>query len=129
MTKKKAQKKTKPEVITVTTKACFLKISPRKLRLVVEAVKELSPAQAVLRLGIWNKKGARLMLKALKTVIADAENNFGLDKESLRFKKILVNEGPRLKRIDRFHGARFASGLRQRRMAHLEISVVGTKEK
>ncbi len=118
----------KKKTVLVTTEVKFLRISPRKLRLIAEAVKDLSPLKAVSRLALVNKKGARLLLKAVKTVIADAENNFGLKKEDLQFKEILVNEGPRLKRVDRFHGARFNSGLIQRRMSHLKITVLGRKE-
>ena len=103
--KKKIKKQ--PELIEVKTEAKYLPISPRKLRLVAEAVKRLEPEEALRKLAFLNKKGARFLIKAIKTALADAENNFGLAKDSLRFKEILVNEGPRLKRRDKSHGARF----------------------
>lgn len=108
----------------------FIPISPRKLRLVVNMIKEegYTPTQALKILPLVNKRGARFVFKALKSVIANAQNVFGLDPQSLRFEEIVVNEGPRLKRRDRFHGARFNPGIIQRRRSHLRIVVKGEKE-
>lgn len=127
MKEKKApiKKKKKPELIEVKTEAKYLPISPRKLRLIVGAVKQLEPEEALRRLAFLNKKGARFLIKAIKTVLADAKNNFGLAEKNLRFGEILVNEGPRLKRRDKSHGARFASGLIQKRRSHLIVKIIG----
>ncbi len=122
---KTKKEKKKGELVEVKTEAKYLPISPRKLRLVVEAVKGLEPEEALRKLAFLNKKGARFLTKAIKTALADAENNFGLVKESLRFKEILVNEGPRLKRRDKSHGARFHFGLIQKRRSHLVVKLVG----
>lgn len=124
--KKKDVKKVK--IVLVKTEAKFLRISSRKLRLVAGAVKQFSPQKAIDQLSVWNKKGARLLLKVIQTAVADAENNFGLKKESLRLKNILVNEGPSLKRQDRSHGARFKSGIRKKKSSHLRVIIVGAKE-
>ncbi len=126
--KKVKTKKKKEKLVVVTTKVKYLHISPRKLRLVANAVKVLTPKEALSRLKVWNKKGAPLLRKAIKTVLADAENNFNLNKEELKFKEIIVSEGPRLKRMDQSHGARFAQGLKQKRMSHLRVVVIGKEE-
>jgi len=126
--KPKAKTKSLKASVLVKTEARFLKISPRKLQLVAGAVKQFSPQGAINRLSVWNKKGARLLLKVIQTAVADAENNFGLKKETLRFKSILVNEGPSLKRQDHSHGARFKSGIRKKRSSHLRVIIVGAKE-
>jgi len=112
----------------MATKSKYLRISPRKLRLVVKAVGKMSPQEAINHLSVWNKKGARLLLKVIRSVLANAENNFGLKKETLKFEEIVVNEGPALKRFDRFHGARFSSGTRKKRSSHLKVVVSGVKE-
>jgi len=125
MTQKRQKK---PELVEVKTEANFLPISPRKLKLVVDGIKLMAPDQALRRLALWNKKGARFLVKAIRTVIADAKNNFGLDPDGLSFKEILVNEGPRLKRRDRSHGARFSGGLIMKPRSHLVIKVVGEKK-
>lgn len=118
----------KPDLIEVETQSNYLPISPRKLRLIVKEIKPMNPDQALRKLAFLNKKGARFIIKAIKTVLADAENNFGLNLTSLSFKEILVNEGPRLKRRDKSHGARFNGGLIMRPKSHLVIKVVGEKK-
>jgi len=117
------------KLILVTSEVKYLRISPRKLRLIANAIKELEPVEVLARLNVWNNKASRLLTKAIKAVLADAENNFGLEKNTLEFVEILANEGPRLKRIDHFHGARFQQGLRRKRMSHLKITVKGEKKK
>jgi len=114
-----------PVIKSATTMARSLPISPRKLRLVAEAIKSKTPAEALVILPFLNKKGAKFLYKAVKTVIADAEHNFHLNPASLRFQKILVNEGTRLKRLDKSHSARFHQGLIQKRHSHLIVSVEG----
>lgn len=128
---KKEVKREKPKVATkkeVVTNIRYLPISPRKLRLVAEAVKGLSPVVALERLAVVNKKGGRILEKAIKSAISNAENNLGLKRESLRFKEILVNEGPRLKRRDKSHGERFSFGLIKKRRSHLRIVIEGEEE-
>ena len=114
--------------MVVTTTARSLPISPRKLRLVAEAIKNKTPAEALTVLPFVNHKGARFLHKAIKTALADAKHNFHLDKFSLRFEKILVNEGARLKRMDKSHSARFHQGLIQKRRSHLIVSLKGVKK-
>ena len=128
MATKRKNTGSKKEKITVKAESKYLRISPRKLRLVVEAVGKMSPQEAINHLSVWNKKGARLLLKVIRSVLANAENNFGLKKETLKFEEIVVNEGPALKRFDRFHGARFYSGTRKKRSSHLKVVVSGIKE-
>jgi len=129
MVKKEVKPKKKEEkLVVVTTKAKYLRISPRKLRLLTNAIGDLTPKEALSKLKVWNKKGAHFLQKAIKTVLADAENNFSLKEDSLRFGEIIVSEGPRLKRMDQSHGARFAQGLKQKRMSHLKVVVLGKKQ-
>lgn len=115
------------EMITVKTEVKYLPISPRKLRLIVAAIKKLSPKEAIRKLSFLNKKGSVFIIKAIKTVLADAEHNFKLDKESLVFDQMIVNQGPVLKRRDNHHGARFNGGLIKKPKSHLLIKVVGRK--
>lgn len=109
----------------VKTEAKFLPLSPRKLRLVVEAVKEFSPQVAVEKLRFMNKKGADYLAKAIQTALADAEHNFDLKKDNLVFDEIVVNEGPVLKRRDKSKRM-FRYGIIKKRRSHL---VVKLKEK
>ena len=123
----KPKKIKKPVLIEVKTEAKFLPISERKMRLVIDQIKDQTPIKALLTLKFFNKKAAKFLGKAIKTAIADAENNFQLDKEALVFKEIKANLGPGLKRRDVYHGARFNGGLIKKARTHLVIRLVGEK--
>jgi len=113
--------------IVVKSEAKYLRVSPRKLRLVVKAIKNLSVTESLKKLKFLNKKEGKFLSKAIKTAIADAQNNFNLKTDSLIFKNILVQEGPKLKRMDKSHGARFNRGIIQKRMSHLVVELEGVK--
>ena len=125
---KEKKKIKKPELVEVKTKVKYLPISSRKLGLIVKAIKKLEPGEALRQLRFLNKKGARFLIKAIRTALADGENNFGLARESLQFKEILVDQGPALKRRDKSHGARFNGGLIRKSRSHLTIKLVGQKK-
>jgi large subunit ribosomal protein L22 len=103
-------------------------ISPRKLRLLVNNIKKLPPSEALIRLKFTNTKAARVMIKALQNIIADAKNNFNIDDKTLKFDLIKVDEGMKLKRMDKSHGSRFARGLIQKRHSRLIIHVKGNQK-
>jgi large subunit ribosomal protein L22 len=103
-----------------------LKVSPRKLRLVVAAVKKLSPTVAVTQLKFTNSNAARILCKAIEDAIASAKNNYHLIPSSLFFTDIRVDEGMKIKRMDKSHGSRFARGIIQKRHSRLNITLSGT---
>lgn len=103
-------------------------ISPRKLRLLVDRIRPLSPESALLALKFVNTKAARILIQALKNVIADAKNNFNLDTNSLKFDTIKADEGTKIKRMDKSHGSHFARGLIQKRHSRLLIKVKGVQK-
>lgn len=74
-------------------------ISPRKVRLVADAIRKLSLAQALELLALAPKRSARPLAKVLKSAIANAVNNNNLSEEALSLKAIDVMEGPVLKRF------------------------------
>ncbi|HPD44556.1 MAG TPA: uL22 family ribosomal protein [Candidatus Woesebacteria bacterium] len=102
-----------------------LKISPRKLRLLVNEVKRLNPFETVKRLQFVNTKAARMLKLAINNAIADAKNNYHLNPDSLKFKEIRVDEGTKIKRMDRSHGYRFNRGIIIKRHSRLIISLTG----
>lgn len=113
------------EIKTAKYKNNNLQISPRKLRLFAESIKKFKPAEVLTQIKFTNSKAARIMVAALKNVIADAKSNFGLSPETLKFESIRVDEGLKIKRMDKAHGARFASGRIVKRHSRLEIIVKG----
>ena len=83
---------------SVRAKARFVRVAPRKARLVADQVRglEVTEAQTILR---FSPRGAaRDLLKLVDSAAANAENNHDLVAEDLRIAEIRVDEGPTLKR-------------------------------
>lgn len=76
-----------------------LRMSPRKVRLVVNTIRGLSVAAAETQLNFLPKLAAQPVLKLLNSAIANAEHNFKLDKKDLYVKFIVADGGPTLKRF------------------------------
>lgn len=73
-------------------------MSPRKVRLVTRSVVGMTSSQALIHLQNLVKKTSNPLEKLLRSAIANAENNFGLDKDNLFVSNIQVGGGPSLKR-------------------------------
>lgn len=73
--------------------------TPRKVRLVANAVKDLPLAQAVAQLGVMHRRASGVVLKVLRQAVANAESNHSLSIDQLRIHSIVVNEGPRFRRF------------------------------
>lgn len=112
----------------VVGKSNFIRISPRKIRLVAKIIKNLPPMVALERLKFVEKRAKEPLINVLRQAVGNARNNYKLNIDNLIIKEILVLEGPRLKRIDKSHGARFDRGIRQKRMSHLKIVLEERKE-
>lgn len=82
----------------VTALARGLKISARKLRTSADMIRNIRVVEAEHLLAATPKKGAIMVADALKSAIANAENNHNLRKSSLRIAEIRVDEGSSLKR-------------------------------
>jgi len=82
----------------ITASLNRFRMSPRKVRLVVDLARGMNVEQAKIQLKFLNKKAARPILKLLNSAVANAKNNFKLDEKNLYISEIFVNEGPTLKR-------------------------------
>lgn len=83
----------------VSAKAKYLRITPRRLKLVADMVRGKKVNDAVQFLKFTNKKGAKLVNKALGSAIANAEQTKQIDVDTLFVKKIMVDSGPIMKRF------------------------------
>jgi len=83
----------------VKAKLNNLRISPRKVRLVIDLIRGLDIVGAKTQLNFLVKKSARPISKLLDSAVANAKNNFGLDESNLYISEIFAGEGPVLKRI------------------------------
>jgi large subunit ribosomal protein L22 len=77
----------------------YIRTSPRKLRLIADAVRSLAPAEALRQLRFVDKRAAEPVAKVIRQALANAKQNFGLATEKLIFKTLEINEGPTYKRF------------------------------
>ncbi|HDN85627.1 MAG: 50S ribosomal protein L22 [Candidatus Omnitrophota bacterium] len=98
----------------------YLRISPKKVAPVAELIKgkDILKAQGILQ--NMNKKGARLLYKALNSAIYNAKNK-GFKEEKLFISKVVTNAGPVLKR---WRAASFGRAtMIRRRTSHVLIEL------
>lgn len=91
------------------------------MRLLTSGLKGLSPQDALRKLRLYTAEGKLYLEKVLKQAQANATENFKLDSDGLVIKSILVNEGMKLKRVDKSHGARFDRGIIKKRYSNLTV--------
>jgi len=84
--------------MAVTAKLRYLRIAPRKVRLVADLIRGKTAEEAQTILNFTIKKVAQPLLKLLKSAIASAIHNYQLEESNLYISKITVDEGPKLKR-------------------------------
>lgn len=115
----------------VKASARDLRISPRKMRLVTNLIQGKQVSDALVQLQFTNKKAAPMLVKLLKSAIANAEHNFSFDPEQLYVKSLTCDMGKTMKRY--FPRARGSAFVIRRKMAHvnlvLEVKAGTTKKR
>jgi len=109
-------------------KARFVRTSPRKARLVIDAIrgKDVKEALAILR--FTPNFAARLIEKVVKSAAANAENNHHMDGDNLKVAMAMVDGGPNV--MKRVRHAPMGRGYRIiKRMSHITIAVEETEAK
>ena len=99
----------------------FAKISAFKAREVTRAIQGMPATDALDLLRFTPKKAAALVLKTLRSALANAENNNSLNTSDLVVKEAVVGEGPTLKRFQ--PKARGSAGPIRKRTSHIRIIV------
>ena len=110
----------------VKAKLKYLRMAPRKVRLVADLIrgKSVQEAQSILNFTI--KKAALPLLKLLKTALANAKDTYGLEEPNFYISKISVDEGPKLKRWrPRARGQAFEI---QKKTSHITLVLNEIKE-
>ena len=82
----------------IKAKAKYIHTSPKKIRLVLDLIRGMDTEAALKQLQFTNKKACGPISKLLNSAIANATNNFNLDKSNLLIKEIRGDDGPTLKR-------------------------------
>ncbi|MDA0577002.1 MAG: 50S ribosomal protein L22 [Verrucomicrobia bacterium] len=103
----------------VRARSRFQRLSASKARPLARRLRGLPVAEALALTQFSKMKAAQYLGKALKSAIANAQNNADLSVDALRVKDAIINEGPRMKR--HWPRARGSASPIHKRMCHLEI--------
>jgi len=107
-------------------KARFVRMSPLKARLVINEIRGKPVAEARRILALSPKKASRYIRKVLDSAVANAEHNFELEAEKLSVVRAVVDEGPRVRRMNPRAFGR--ADIVRRAMAHITVAVAEKEE-
>ena len=77
----------------------YVRISPRKVKIVLDLIRGKDVATAMTILKNTPKSASEYLIKLLKSAVANAEHNFNMDASKLYVSECFVCPGPTLKRI------------------------------
>ena len=117
-------KNTNPNWASATAK--YVRVAPRKARLVVDLVRNQPVARAFELLQFCDHAVAVDVEKVLKSAVANAYQNKGMRPETLQIVAAYVDEGPTLKRIR--PRAKGSASRINKRTSHITITVAPRKE-
>ncbi len=109
---------------TVRSTYKYARISPQKARQVTRAITGMPVSQALSVLDFTPKKGAFLVGKALRSAVANAENNHELDASEMIVTSAVATPGPALSRF--MPRARGSGAAIKKRMTHITV-IIGAK--
>ena len=105
----------------VSATAKYVRISPRKVRLVTDLITGKSAEEAIAMLENLPKGAALPIGRVVRSAIANAENNYNMTLENLYVKRAMADEGPRMKRI--WMRGRGRRDTKLRRTSHITVIV------
>jgi large subunit ribosomal protein L22 len=111
------------ELFEVKASVKHVPMSPRKVRLVVDAVRGMEAGKALDTLRFMPQRAAEPVFKLISSAVANAEENYGLEIDELVVSRIYADEGPRHRKAP--YGGRFAGRGRfrpiMRQSAHITV--------
>lgn len=103
----------------IIARAQSIRISPRKVRLVADSIRNLPLDKALNTLSMTQKRGASVLSAVFKSAIGNAINNSKKSIDSLKIKEIEVWDGPAIKR---FHAStRGRAHPYKKRSSHIKV--------
>jgi large subunit ribosomal protein L22 len=78
--------------------AKYVRITPRKARLVADEIRGKSYPEAISLLRFTNKRAAKILSEVLNSAAANAEHNLDAHADELRVKTVKIDDGPTIKR-------------------------------
>lgn len=98
-----------------------ISVSPQKMRRIIDTVRGMNTTAAMTALKFMPSPAAAEVAKAVKSAVANAENNFQMDPDSLRIVVITADEGLKLRRFQPM--ARGRAGTVHKRFSHITVVV------
>jgi large subunit ribosomal protein L22 len=111
----------------VSATAKFIRISPRKVRLVTDLIRGRPVEEAAAILRFLPNAAARDVARVLKSATANAENNYNLSADELRVASAVADDGPTLKRGRPRAQGRYFPVLK--RTSHITVAVEDREER
>lgn len=103
----------------IRARLSFVRIAPRKVRLVARELRGLSAAQAISVLEYLPQRSSGHLLKLLRSAIANAKHNYDLTSEKLYVREVRVDGGAKLKRfMPRSRGSAFRI---EKKTSHIDL--------
>ena len=106
-------------IMEVKAETKNVRIAPEKARQISRLIQGKAVVEALAVVDLSPRKAARLIGKTLRSAIANAENNYNLDRNSLLVHSAMVGPGPILKRF--CPRARGSAGRIRKRTSHFSI--------
>lgn len=101
--------------------ARYIRISPRKVKLVIDLIRGKGVGEAISILRHTPKAASPVIEKVLNSAIANAEHNYSLDPNNLVITEAFVNPGPIMKRFQ--PRAQGRAGRINKRTSHITVVV------
>ena len=79
--------------------AKYVRIAPRKVRIVIDLIRGKDVTEALAVLKITPKVASGVIFKVLKSAIANAEHNYDMNSDALYVSAAYVDQGPTMKRV------------------------------
>ncbi len=83
---------------TATARLSYARITPRKARIIANLIRNKDVTAAINSLRFLHKAGAPMFFKLLVSAVANAEDKGDVDVDQLFVSKVMVDQGPKLKR-------------------------------
>jgi large subunit ribosomal protein L22 len=106
----------------VRAAARMVRMSPRKVQLVVETIRGRPASEALAILSFAPQAAARAVWKVVRSAIANAENNYALDPQDLYVVSATADKGPSMPRRYRAK-ARGQAGMIEKKTTHITVVV------
>jgi large subunit ribosomal protein L22 len=105
----------------------YARVTPRKARRVVDLIRGKQAGEAMISLKFMPYRAARLIEKTVRSAMANAEQKAeSIDVEQLKIEKIVVDEGPTMKRMR--PRAMGRANIIKKRTSHITVHLTGEED-